>query len=216
MGAAMTDAAILTRDLGGRWHGRYGTAPCPVCQPERRRDQNALGLADGRDGRLLANCKKSACAFADILAAAGLRSGDYSPPDPETVAQREREAKAEAEKRAKQAERCWTESMPIGGTIAVTYLRNRGITCDLPSTLRFHGACWHGPTARRHPALVALIQGADGFAVLQARLRRGSRRSSNCPKARFALASAPTHSCGQDRKPCASWKATKAPPANFA
>ena len=27
----MTDARELTLALGGRFHGRYGTAPCPVC-----------------------------------------------------------------------------------------------------------------------------------------------------------------------------------------
>ncbi len=43
----MTDAQSLTMALGGRWYGRYGIAPCPVCQPERRKGQNALNLADG-------------------------------------------------------------------------------------------------------------------------------------------------------------------------
>jgi len=49
----MTGARELTAVLGGRWSGRYGTAPCPVCQPERAKGQNALTLAEGRDGRLL-------------------------------------------------------------------------------------------------------------------------------------------------------------------
>jgi hypothetical protein len=58
----MTDARTLTMALGGRWWRSYGSAPCPVCQPERRKDQNALTLRDGRD-RLLAHCKKSALRF---------------------------------------------------------------------------------------------------------------------------------------------------------
>lgn len=160
----MTDARSLTTALGGRWHGRYGTAPCPVCQPERRRDQIALTLADGRDGRLLAHCKKRGCGFRDILAAAGIAPGDYTPPNPEKIARREAEARAEAEKRARQARRCWQEARPIMGTIAEIYLGHRGITCDLPETLRFHPSCWHA-SAKRFPALVALIEGADGFAV---------------------------------------------------
>jgi hypothetical protein len=173
------DAARIARHLGGKWHGRYGTAPCPVCQPERRKGQNALTLADGRDGRLLLNCKKSACDFADILAAAGIRAGDYRPPDPAIIAQRDREERAQAEKRARQAERCWNDALPIGGTVAERYLRRRGITCTLPSTLRFHPACWHGPTAKRHPALVALIEGADGCAVHRTYLRPdGSGKAS--------------------------------------
>jgi len=56
--------------------------------------------------------------------------------------------------------------LPIGGTIAETYLRGRGITCDLPGTLRYHPSCWHA-SAKRLPALVALVEGADGFAVLR-------------------------------------------------
>ncbi|MFD0978210.1 DUF7146 domain-containing protein [Tropicimonas aquimaris] len=166
----MTDARDLTSALGGRWYGRYGAAPCPVCQPEGSKGQNALTLTDGRAG-LLAHCKKSHCAFADILAAAGVMPGDYSLPDPATVAQREADRRAGAEKRARQAERCWLEAQPIMGTLAETYLRGRAIACPLPETLRFHPECWHGPTASRHPALVALVEGGEGFAVHRTYLR---------------------------------------------
>lgn len=165
------NARELTVSLGGRWHHRYGTAPCPVCQPEKRRDQNALTLADGRNRRLVLDCKKSACAFLDILTAAGLRSGDYTPPDPATLAQREAEAKTEAQRKAGQARRLWSEAQPIAGTLAETYLRGRGITCQLPKTLRFHGSCWHGATAKRHPALIGSVQGADMAAVHRTYLR---------------------------------------------
>jgi len=167
----MTDASELTTALGGRWHGRYGVAPCPVCQPGRKREQNALTLADGKNGRLVLDCKKAACAFLDVLAAAGLRSGDYRAPDPATLAQRERDAKAEAEKRADQAKRLWLEAQPIAGTAAETYLRGRGITCPLPPTLRFHPQCWHGPTAKRFPAMVAAVEGAGLAAVHRTYLR---------------------------------------------
>jgi hypothetical protein len=167
----MTDASTLTMALGGRWHGRYGTAPCPVCQPEQKHGQNALTLADGNNGRLMLNCKKSACAFLDVLAAAGLRSGDYSPPDAATLAQRKAEQRAEAEKQAAQAKRLWEEAQPITGTIAETYLRGRGINCKLPETLRFHKACWHGPTAKRWPAMVSAVQGANLPAVHRTYLR---------------------------------------------
>lgn len=160
----MTDAKTLTTVLGGAWHSRYGVAPCPCCQPERRRDQSALTLADGADGRLLLNCKKSSCSFSDILAAAGLTSGDYTPPDPTEIARREAEAKAQAEKKARQAFALWKEAVPICGTPAETYLRGRGISCDLPDTLRFHPSAWH-PTAKRFPAMLALVEGGTGPAV---------------------------------------------------
>lgn len=162
----MTDARNLTASLGGTWHRSYGTAPCPVCQPERRRDQNALTLRDGGGGRLLLSCKKAGCGFRDILAAAGVVPGDYTPPAPETIAQREAERRAEAGKRERQALALWREAQPIGNTLAEVYLREaRGITCALPEALRFHPECWHGPTARRYPAMIAQIDGAEGFAV---------------------------------------------------
>jgi len=154
----------------------------PICQPERERGQNALTLADGRNGRLVLDCKKSACAFLDILAAAGLRSGDYRTPDPATLAQREREAKVEAEERAAQAKRLWQEAQPIAGTLAEAYLRARGITCDLPPVLRFHPEAWHGPTAMRYPAMVAAVQGAGLPAVHRTYLRPdGSGKASIDP-----------------------------------
>ena len=165
----MTDARDLTLTLGGRWYQRFGAAPCPICQPERRKGQNALTLADGQMGLVL-HCKKSACGFSDILTAAGITPGTYQPPDPAERARRRAEEKAEAEKRARQAHRLWQEAQPIEGTPAETYLRGRGITCALPDTLRFHPACRH-VTAQRFPALVALVDGAEGFAVHRTYLR---------------------------------------------
>jgi len=167
----LTGAREFTLAMGGRWHGRYGTAPCPVCQPEARRDQDALTLSDGR-AELLAHCKRLGCAFREIAAAAGIAPGTYTAPDPAATAQREAERLAEAAKRASQAKRLWLEAGPIAGTLAERYLRDaRGITCPLPPILRFHGACWHGPTARRYPALVAAVQGAGLPAVHRTYLR---------------------------------------------
>lgn len=185
----MTDARDMTRALGGRWHGRYGVAPCPVCQPAGRREQNALTLADGRSG-LLAHCKRAGCDFRAILAAAGIGSGDYRVPDPADVACREADRRAEAARRAWQAERVWREARPVGGTPAETYLRGRGITCSLPPSLRFHPACWHGPTASRHPALVALVEGGDGFAVHRTYLRPDGCGKATLDPARAMLGAA--------------------------
>lgn len=166
----MTGARELTLALGGRWHGRYGAAPCPVCQSDRRRDQNALTLSDGRSGLLL-HCKRTACDFCDILAAAGLRAGDYYAPDPLRLAKQDAEAKARAARRAEAAHRLWSESQPIEGTPGAVYLRGRGITCPLPDRLRFHPQCWHGPSGSRLPAIVALVEGGEGFAVHRTYLR---------------------------------------------
>lgn len=158
------DARELTMKLKGRWHGSYGTAPCPVCQPERRRDQNALTLGDGRVGLLL-DCKKSGCDFRHVLAAAGLQPGDYRAPDRAEFARRSMEAQANTVKRAGFARRLWNEAQPIADTPAEAYLRGRGIDCELPDTLRFHPRCFHGPSQRALSAMVALVEGGEDFAV---------------------------------------------------
>ena len=165
----MTDAKTLTAMLGGKWYRRYGVAPCPICQPDRRRDQDALTLSDGAGG-LLAHCKKSGCAFRDILAAAGVTAGGYQAPDPFKIARDRAKELAEMQKRAAQAARLWKDAQAIAGTVAEAYLRGRGITCPLPETLRFAPSCWH-QTAQRFPAMVALVDGGAGVAVHRTYLR---------------------------------------------
>jgi len=162
----MTDAHELTAQLGGKWLRSYGIARCPAHDD---RDPS-LSIRDGRDGRLLLHCH-AGCDFTDILAAAGLRSGGWRAPDPGEVARRKAEDAAQAAKRERQALRLWREAQPVAGTPAETYLRGRGMTCDLPDSLRFHGACWHGPSAQRLPAMVAAIEGADRAAVHRTYLR---------------------------------------------
>lgn len=171
----MNSAHETTLILGGSWHGHYGTAPCPVCQPERRNNQNALTLANGDDDNLLLHCKKAQCSFTDILAASGVAQRSYDKPDLATTAARHAiEAKEAEAQKARQAQRCWEESQSIEGSCAEYYLRAiRGIACPLPETLRFNPSCWHGPTGRRYPALVALVCGVDAFAVHRTYLRPG-------------------------------------------
>lgn len=151
----MSEAETLTRQLGGEWRGLRGSAPCPVCQPERRADQRALSLRH-EAGRLLACCHKQGCSFRDILDAAGL------PAEAMTVdsrAQRETEAKRaayDADQMAKAA-RLWASARPIRGSKGEAYLRGRGITCDLPDVLRWAPDAFHGPSARFLPAMVARV-----------------------------------------------------------
>lgn len=162
------NAQDLTLNLHGKWHGSYGVAPCPVCQTQARRDQGALTLSDGSNDRLLLHCKRAGCAFTDILAAAGLSREDYQPPDQALVKERKAARERDERRKADQARRCWDEAQPIEGTPAEAYLRGRAITCPLPSTLRYHPECWHGPSARKRPAMIAKIakiEGSKTFAV---------------------------------------------------
>ena len=57
-------AKALTRALGGRWHGSYGTARCPA------HDDNlpSLSIRDGEYGRMLLHCH-AGCEFQVVAAA---------------------------------------------------------------------------------------------------------------------------------------------------
>lgn len=167
----MTTARFLTESLRGRWHGRYGTAFCPAHRNSRT---PALSLADGAAGRLLIKCH-AGCTFEDVLAALRgrglLKNGvAVSAPFPPRARSPRAEETMTTARRAEQARRIWDESRSITGSVAERYLRGRAISCDLPSTLRFHPSCWHSSGVRL-PAMVALIEGSNGFAVHRTYLR---------------------------------------------
>ena len=167
----MTDARTLTLSLGGTWHGHYGQAPCPVCQPERRRDQHALSVGDREDGKgILLHCKKLGCDFRRVLAAAGVTASGTTSMPANVWREFERRRDADLKKRTRRAQHIWTGTTPITGTPAETYVQARGITCELPPTLRFHPACQH-PSGQHLPAMVALVAGGAGVGVHRTYLR---------------------------------------------
>lgn len=154
------DAHALTHRLGGHWTNGRGVAPCPVCQPERRRDQTALSIGTG-NGKILLHCFKRGCSFVKIANAVEMPLGEVQNGF-EALAKRE-EAQAEyaAAKLAK-ARSLWDFASPIGGTAAEKYLRGRGIQIPLPPSLRFMADIYHGPSAKWCSAMVADVQPLSG------------------------------------------------------
>ncbi|WP_299503255.1 toprim domain-containing protein [uncultured Roseobacter sp.] len=155
------DPKQLTYDLGGKWHQHYGTAPCPICQPQRRKDQNALSVTV-RGEVLLMHCKKSGCDFRDILTASGIAPGHVEI-DHMAIAASERERQEQAEKIKARCRSIWEYGQPIEGTKGEAYLRGRGITCPLPASLRWLADAYHGPSASYLSAMVADVTPTGGI-----------------------------------------------------
>lgn len=149
----MTPAEAITRNLGGTWRGDRGAAPCPICQTERRFDQRALSLRDD-GGQLLVYCHKTGCEFRAILKALGLPPSVAGTDNREAKETGVRRQAYDAEQLAK-ARRLWDSGKPIGGTKAETYLRSRGITSELPPSLRWVSDIYHAPSTRWLSAMVA-------------------------------------------------------------
>jgi hypothetical protein len=145
------DARKITHALRGRWHGTYGVAFCPAHDNRRT---PALSLSDGFDGRLLVKCH-AGCAFADVLAA--IRSLGIETGAPQAPALMARSQGNQELKNRERARHCWSETLPIAGTLAEVYLRGRCIFVPLPPTLRFHPSCWH-LAGWHHPALVGKVE----------------------------------------------------------
>lgn len=146
-------------------------APCPVCQPEARRDQRALSLSD-REGRLLVHCHKSGCAVLAELQARGLaegRGGLVAAPDPAEESRRRADELRRAATRLRASHDLFAKSVSCEGTPVQTYLERRGLTGllfgKMTNTLRCHRSALHSPSDTHFPAMVAQIRGPKGEAL---------------------------------------------------
>lgn len=154
----MSEAQRLTRQLRGRWYGGYGVVRCPAHDDR----EPSLVLRDGQE-RLLVRCY-AGCDAGDVLRklrssgalgdgqANAVRLGKDSNPAPAL----------DRERRALLAREIWGNARPAAGTRTEAYLRARGITIAPPLSLRFARALWHAPSRRKHPAMVAAVQGPAG------------------------------------------------------
>ena len=158
-------ARELTQALGGRWHGRYGTARCPA-----HKDRHpSLTIRDGDSAPLL-NCK-AGCPREDVISALkslGLwgsrdsakvvtwRAPAAKPKPSPTVYWHTRDAPRETQRACD----IWREACGSFGadTAAGRYLTGRGIPPPWPETLAF-GCLDHPETRERNvPAMIVARQ----------------------------------------------------------
>src|SRR5215211_1243809 len=139
----MTDAAALTRRLGGKWHGGYGTARCPAHE-----DQSpSFSIRDGDRGLLL-RCF-AGCDPRDVYDA--LKRRGLIDDRPERHPTRSIHEQPLRRQQHDKAVWLWSQRRPIVGTIAEHYLRRaRGYEGPLPATLGFLP-----PRKPEHPLIAA-------------------------------------------------------------
>ena len=149
----MNTARDITYKLGGTFAFGRGLAPCPICQPERRRDQRALSIRES-NGKLLLHCFKSGCDFVDIARAVDL-APDRANCDWDNIHGNSEKQPQYRANRFREARSQWFIGEPISGTRGETYLCNRGITCPLPPSLRWTPKAFHSPSSSWHGAITA-------------------------------------------------------------
>ena len=67
----------------------------------------------------------------------------------------------DAHRRIEYARELWQRAVPAEGTPVAHYLRSRGITIPVPTTIRYIPDLKHGPSGLILPAMVAAVQGLD-------------------------------------------------------
>ena len=166
----MSEAQDISNGLGGYRKGNSGLAPCPICQPEGRKDQRALSIKNS-GGRTLLTCHKGGCKALDILdkcKALGIISGSgegvqHSQADIETD---QEEWQKKAAKNQRYVDDIWSQSVVVTNTPAQAYLESRGIIGiqgqRMGKTLRYHPSLYHGQSKHKLPAMVARIRGPKG------------------------------------------------------
>ncbi|WP_375664859.1 toprim domain-containing protein [Bartonella sp. CL162QHHD] len=163
--------------MHGVWHGYYGIARCPAHDDRLP----SLSLTNVHDGRLLLICY-AGCSFREIIQAL-IRIGLLGKQAFNQTLSLSKQISADlkrAKQKAERAKAIWQQCQPIKNTLAETYLRMRGITCDLPADLRFHDNCPH-PLGITLPALVAFVKGAGSFAIHRTFLQANGCKTDQKP-----------------------------------
>jgi putative DNA primase/helicase len=179
----MSDAATITRELGGRWNVAVnrGSARCP-CHDDR---SPSLSLRDGDEpSRILVHCF-AGCDHRDILAALrqrGLLEGHGS--QAETRPRRNEPAPAVTPD--PEAITIWGSASCAIGSIVGRYLRARGITIAPPPSLRCAGG---HHLEHAEPAMVAAVQAPDRrtIAVQVTKLDPSGERKAQMPLPRLTV-----------------------------
>jgi hypothetical protein len=156
------NAETIALALGGRRTGRTWMACCPAHDDR----EPSLAIRDADNGKVLLRCH-AACSQKAVIAELRARGlwGEERKGRNHSTALSSIVPDHDAPRRTDVALALWQATVPAAGTIVEIYLASRGLTLQLPATIRFHARLRH-PTAGVWPAMVALVtRGVDGKAI---------------------------------------------------
>ena len=157
------NAEEMTRALGGRWHGSYGTACCPSHEDRTP----SLSVRGGAGGKLLTHCH-AGCSPEAVWGALQDRGLVENAPHVPTSRKNSRSSRRRASvaacdtrDRGRSALEIWRAARPAARSTVEAYLRHRGITLPIPPTLRYHPGARYERSGLCLPCMVAAVQGPD-------------------------------------------------------
>lgn len=150
----MVTAKELTARVGGDWCGTYGLIPGPGHSQQDR----SVKVWDGPSGPMFHSFANDNWRdIRDHFKECGALSDDfasYLPPSNSSLMSPKHEEKAEQSKHAKAI---WKVSFSAQDSAVETYLRERGIEGDIPTTLRCRKRLKHARTGTSFPAMIAAV-----------------------------------------------------------
>lgn len=185
MVSAIISALALKSCGNASWQGH-----CPACGYA-----NAFSLSV-KDDKLLWHCH--ACGDGEgiqhCLQAQGVLGGrrDVSPSVRRSLPVQRAQKPVDPDKLA-YLRKLWAETVPLKHTVASQYLAGRGLYGPYPATLRFSPSCWHKPTARAYPAMIAAVMrwpSGDVMAIHRTFLKPDGNGKIEHPQARMMLGDA--------------------------
>ena len=156
------NAEALTKALGGRWHGSYGTARCPAHEDRTP----SFSVRDGGGNTLLTYCH-AGCSPEAVWASfqdRGLVERAEDRPRKRSPQRRRRspcKPISESSPNQNHALEIWRAARSALGTPIEAYLRHRGITIPVPPTLRYHPGVRYERSGLLLPCMVAAVQAPD-------------------------------------------------------
>ncbi|MEQ8652419.1 MAG: toprim domain-containing protein [Kiloniellales bacterium] len=147
-------AENLALTLNGRKSGASWMCLCPA-HPDR---SPSLAVRDAEGGAVLVRCH-AGCSQEQVIAALrakGLWPMKNGARSPWLIRRRPDRPEDKNKDRSASALRLWERTLPPRATVLEVYLHWRGITLNLPASLRFHTDLKH-PSGGRWPGMVALV-----------------------------------------------------------
>lgn len=162
------DAEALTRALSGRWHGRYGLAPCPVPGHGKGLGDRhpSLSISRGTRQAIVVHCH-AGCAQADVLTSLAQRGLWGSTSAPARIVARSATVMNPTPVSAI-ASHLWQQAGQADGTPANLYLKRRGLAAH-SAALRYlpASACREIPANADGALVAALSHAAGGVRAVQ-------------------------------------------------
>ena len=154
------NASELSHSLNLKCQNGTHHGPCPSC------GYKSGFTLDEKNGKLLFYCHAGGCSFEEIITAIKYHSPAAISAIPAIVNYREYfknlSIATGCDSKAQFIKKLWSESEPVEDTIVEAYLKNRGITGNIPKTLRYLKSCFHSPSQANYPAMVAKVTDVNG------------------------------------------------------